>query len=880
MRLPRCSDPPKEACFQKGLNQKGFNQFLNSLNTSTQQNAQAGRAIQKPILRSSPRHKKPEGLLERNEMQCHSAPKLELRKSPRLKRKDRPSTLTVVQALSGSRSKNVQSHSTPLPVTPKPKPISDIVQKQIKQKRKREELGFDLPPSAQKLVLQLVNSKWKQFKSTLTCKYILPFRDELERLRTPPEDFSFLEKNHWDIFVADRLSPEFLKVHDEHVKRVKENKYPHRLSRKGYANLEQEWAKTHSGDESVIDRSVTWVLARKDKEGNFKSDSTKQKAEEIEFLREQVCSGVLTEEGDDDVLTKALGKPEHGGRVRGQGMHVRKAVYFNLPRSKKQKTQTTVDEQVKEGVRQLLAEETFFEGSSPAVPSQEASCSPKFREGGQNQQVARKNLKDSFDAELEPLRENNDIGDECNHILSVAEHVDKKQHEKEREKNEREDQEIDTVEKLVEVGGLKVEKKAEKDVFVDVDSGESQMAQLAVGFVDNIVAHAKVYGFSRMDDLTLHGEKLGEEYAKVSITEAIKDVDIPVPIPGEVLTVEQAKGTFVAWPKELIVLDVLPKGKSNLKTVKKKKAPKRLKKAHVQDDEECGQEFQVEFGAECPLQLKRLWLWAKEALSDDRAHTFVLNKDAFGVEKKLSVFLSDIHALCARGEMVGSIITIYIHCLYELVKKNKMLQMISFVDPGMVGTLACGNIGQRSRKLADRFKGACDGQHFLIPFNDVLSFLSLTIVMSNTSNNLSNEELLASNAALKAQVEYLAKQVAQLTKLKISMVNTPEESDEDEEVHPETNSSNTAREENHERGATDFKVDIPTFEGKNDPDDFLEWLEIVECVFDFKDVPEEKKVKIVALKFRKYASTWWSNLSTKRRRENKAPVKTWLKMRS
>ncbi|VFQ61545.1 unnamed protein product, partial [Cuscuta campestris] len=152
--------------------------------------------------------------------------------------------------------------------------------------------------------------------------------------------------------------------------------------------------------------------------------------------------------------------------------------------------------------------------------------------------------------------------------------------------------------------------------------------------------------------------------------------------------------------------------------------------------------------------------------------------------------------------------------------------------------------------------------------------------MSNTSNNQSNEELLASNAALKAQVEYLAKQVAQLTKLKMSMVNTPEESEEDEEVHPEANSSNTTREENHERGATDFKVDIPTFEGKNDPDDFPEWLETVERVFDFKDVPEEKKVKIVALKFRKYASTWWSNLSTKRRRENKAPVKTWLKMRS
>ncbi|VFQ90486.1 unnamed protein product [Cuscuta campestris] len=98
----------------------------------------------------------------------------------------------------------------------------------------------------------------------------------------------------------------------------------------------------------------------------------------------------------------------------------------------------------------------------------------------------------------------------------------------------------------------------------------------------------------------------------------------------------------------------------------------------------------------------------------------------------------------------------------------------------------------------------------------------------------------------------------------MSMVNTPEERDEDEEVHPEANSSYTTREENHERGATDFKVDIPTFKEKNDPDDFLEWLETVERVFDFNDVPEDKKVKIVALKFRKNASTWWSNLSTKR----------------
>ena len=53
---------------------------------------------------------------------------------------------------------------------------------------------------------------------------------------------------------------------------------------------------------------------------------------------------------------------------------------------------------------------------------------------------------------------------------------------------------------------------------------------------------------------------------------------------------------------------------------------------------------------------------------------------------------------------------------------------------------------------------------------------------------------------------------------------------------------------------SDFKVDMLEFEGKLDSDEPLEWMQIVERIFDFKDVPEETKVKFVALKLRKDAS--------------------------
>jgi len=46
----------------------------------------------------------------------------------------------------------------------------------------------------------------------------------------------------------------------------------------------------------------------------------------------------------------------------------------------------------------------------------------------------------------------------------------------------------------------------------------------------------------------------------------------------------------------------------------------------------------------------------------------------------------------------------------------------------------------------------------------------------------------------------------------------------------------------------DFRVDTPEFEGKLDPEEFLDWLSTVERVFEYKDVPEDKKVKLVALK--------------------------------
>ena len=118
-----------------------------------------------------------------------------------------------------------------------------------------------------------------------------------------------------------------------------------------------------------------------------------------------------------------------------------------------------------------------------------------------------------------------------------------------------------------------------------------------------------------------------------------------------------------------------------------------------------------------------------------------------------------------------------------------------------------------------------------------------------------------------------------------SSSRTPVRAEEErEEPHPEDSPSEDGSPRHPRRGrrsnSQDFKVDILGFEGRLDPHDFLEWMQIVERIFEYKDIPDEQKVIIVALKLRKYASSWWTNLLTKRVRQGKGRIRTWEKMKA
>ena len=76
-----------------------------------------------------------------------------------------------------------------------------------------------------------------------------------------------------------------------------------------------------------------------------------------------------------------------------------------------------------------------------------------------------------------------------------------------------------------------------------------------------------------------------------------------------------------------------------------------------------------------------------------------------------------------------------------------------------------------------------------------------------------------------------------------------------------------------------IKMKISTFQGKNDPELYLEWERRVEHVFDCHSYSKEKNVKLATVEFTNYVSIWWDQLMISRRRNCERPIQSWEDMK-
>ncbi|KAF7145040.1 hypothetical protein RHSIM_Rhsim04G0049200 [Rhododendron simsii] len=76
-----------------------------------------------------------------------------------------------------------------------------------------------------------------------------------------------------------------------------------------------------------------------------------------------------------------------------------------------------------------------------------------------------------------------------------------------------------------------------------------------------------------------------------------------------------------------------------------------------------------------------------------------------------------------------------------------------------------------------------------------------------------------------------------------------------------------------------LKVKLPEFHGGLTPEEFLDWIAAIEETMDFKEVPENRRVPLVATRFRGRASAWWQQLKLTRSRQGKEKIASWEKMK-
>ena len=77
-----------------------------------------------------------------------------------------------------------------------------------------------------------------------------------------------------------------------------------------------------------------------------------------------------------------------------------------------------------------------------------------------------------------------------------------------------------------------------------------------------------------------------------------------------------------------------------------------------------------------------------------------------------------------------------------------------------------------------------------------------------------------------------------------------------------------------------IKITIPPFQGKSDPETYLEWEKKMELIFECHNYSEYKKVKLAVVEFTDYAINWWDQLVTNRRRNHERSIETWGELKA
>ncbi|KAL5193879.1 hypothetical protein HKD37_20G056032 [Glycine soja] len=352
--------------------------------------------------------------------------------------------------------------------------------------------------------IQIVGERWRQFKSDLTKKWALGAdKDGADDIVCEKYGIS---KEKWTQFCQTRRDPSWENVRKKAQASQKQNTVPHKkklMAEKTKKRLKE--AAQSGSTEGIIDppspirRHVKWKMARTKKTGQMTSEAAKEIADRIDSLDEQASQGSFIPHGRQDILTVAIGRPEHPGRVRAVGAGVTIKQYFgSVSRTSRSSSSMPPEdlEQLTQQIRDQL-EESITEKVTRKMMESFSQMQSKFQSQMQSQGLA-----------LPPEPEVGPSGPR-----------------------------VSTKESCVAPSGN--------------NPGTGDLKKCGLYIEENpsrLVALGRLYEGST----TVHNIPLLYGQVKVGVEE-VKDAEALVPVPtDEVTLVGQALNTFLAWPTHLV----------------------------------------------------------------------------------------------------------------------------------------------------------------------------------------------------------------------------------------------------------------------------------------------------------------------------------------
>ncbi|KAL5127614.1 hypothetical protein HKD37_14G039998 [Glycine soja] len=365
---------------------------------------------------------------------------------------------------------------------------------------------LDIPEAfdvrTKKKILQNVGEWWRQFKSDLTLKWALAADKDSQGEMSP--------------ILSEPQRP-FVGGCAKKAQAIqKQNTAPHVMSRRGYEYLEkklmdekrkkklEETAQFRSTDTvidppSPIKRHVKWKLARTKKTGDMTSEAAKEIADKIDAFEEQASQGSFVAHGRHDVLTAAIGRPEHPGRVRAVGVGITIKQYFESASRTSYTSSFIAPEDLQQLTQQIRdqLEDSITEKVTQQLMLSLSQMQSQFQLQMQSQGLA--------------LPPEPDVGPLATRVSTKESCVD--------------------------------------PLGNDPYTSDSNKCELYIEeYPPRLVSLGRVYEGST----TVHNILLLYDQVKVGVKE-VRDADALIPVPTkEVKVMGQALNTFLAWPTHLV----------------------------------------------------------------------------------------------------------------------------------------------------------------------------------------------------------------------------------------------------------------------------------------------------------------------------------------